>query len=270
MEKIVESGGNMNVQNDLGKTIFADLNRRFEVVSTEGFEEKPCDSDLILALRRAIDEVRRKIENFLGEIAASNGEMGFNVIEEAFPDAVQVISGGRRHGDAKKVSVEEVINAYASEPVRNFMVAFEQDQGISLLRQVEAEVVTVLDTEEIIVPPVSLERNIINNGGEADIDLSLKPRYELCKEVLKEIGLTTNDYIVHVGEVSEEMVRTEPYLQVVIPVLNRMVLICDQHKNRTFVVRGEGRLAELKYRKMDKEMLKNDCEVRTFVWTEKT
>jgi hypothetical protein len=84
------------------------------------------------------------------------------------------------------------------------------------------------------------------------------------------MGVSVNDYVVYEGQVRKEMMRQEPYYQFVIPRLNRMVLVCEQYGNRTFVIKGSGEKVEEKYRKMDKEDLKASREVRHLEWNENT
>lgn len=252
----------------VGERFFAGLNDGFEVFSGNDFERGFNNPDLILDLRRAIEGIRERIQGALRQAAEGNC-VEFNGVVELFPKAVEVIEGIGRHGECVKISAESIMEAYLSEKAKGFMEALAKDQSASLLDQVGGGNETVIETGEIIVPPsLTTDGELMNNGGVNVLDLSLRPKYALCQEVLQEMGITPSDYVVYKGDVSEEMVRTEPYFLFAVPVLNRLILICDQYNNRTFVVRGKGEADVSHYQKVNKEALKSDPQTKGLIWIE--
>ena len=75
------------------------------------------------------------------------------------------------------------------------------------------------------------------NGGTFE-KARFEPRIEEVIEILKKLDLYSDDIILTIGDVSEESMRKVSYVAIDIPRIDRMILVCNQIGQKTFVIRG--------------------------------
>ena len=90
--------------------------------------------------------------------------------------------------------------------------------------------------DETIVPSDNLELGIINGSGSDYVPAALVSREQYLLEVLKELKIEGDCIERWYGKNSPEMMRKESYSLWKIPELEKMVLVCDEEGNRTFVI----------------------------------
>jgi hypothetical protein len=95
---------------------------------------------------------------------------------------------------------------------------------------------TVLD--EVFVPPDPRDLKIGNGNGSAPLEeKALFPRTQLAFEVLQNLGVPIMETVsFYEGRNADNMLRGQSYRSIVVPTLNKTILVCDEEGNRTFVV----------------------------------
>ncbi|MFC1615686.1 hypothetical protein ACFL21_00970 [Patescibacteria group bacterium] len=129
--------------------------------------------------------------------------------------------------------------------------------------------VEVVDLNTIFVPSGNLPNNskdksTVNNSDRIPFDKEVFPKLTLVYEVLNELGII--NIITFRGCNSNVMVRDLSYEMLVLPELNKTILICEELANRTFVCQGILNLPE--FYNSTKEDLKKDPNVCYFYWCE--
>lgn len=62
------------------------------------------------------------------------------------------------------------------------------------------------------------------------------PRFEIMVDFLKKNNISVNDYLCIIGKNDKKMLKKEDYVMFVLPSLNKMVEICDEEGNATYVI----------------------------------
>ena len=113
------------------------------------------------------------------------------------------------------------------------------DSISSRIRRLDNVIARAKSTGEIIVPPDNSENTDILPGLESFEKPGKTPRLKTVLFLLEaEFQLDVSNQsqvIVERGEVNSNMMRKEPYYSIRIPSLNRIVLVCNENGNRTFV-----------------------------------
>lgn len=73
-------------------------------------------------------------------------------------------------------------------------------------------------------------------GSEEGMEKRLIPRFELLVKFLKENGIKNDRYLCYKGENETSMIRSESYIMLVIPDLDKMVFLCDEEGNATYII----------------------------------
>jgi hypothetical protein len=115
-------------------------------------------------------------------------------------------------------------------------LSFEKKQEDGKIESNRPFLINELDG--VILPP---DKSInISEGSEQG--LWQEPRFEerLMEvfQILKEENIFSDDVILTKGKVDSNMMRRESYIVVEIPKINRMILVCDQIGEATFVIYG--------------------------------
>ena len=121
----------------------------------------------------------------------------------------------------------------------------------------------VITLDDVIIPPEPLVQDIVHGNGEY-ISPSLIPREKYLLEVLSNLGLDGSLLQKYSGKNSPNMMRGESYNLWVINKLKKMVLVCDEEGNRTFVINGI--FSHYDYIRKTKPELKNMQNVKHFIW----
>jgi|GEM_PF-2606661 len=116
---------------------------------------------------------------------------------------------------------------------------------------------------DVFVPPRDIGRTAFSGEG-MPLERKILPRVDLTKEVLTSLGVDLTKNKPLEGRVADEMFRESPYLLFVAPELDRMVLVCKERGNATFVIYGVQNPE--KYYAMDKDQLRAQGNVRSFDW----
>lgn len=94
--------------------------------------------------------------------------------------------------------------------------------------------ITLID--EVYVPPDEGEA-IVPKGLKGEIkEKKTHPRLDLACEVLTDLGVVLGDESISEGKNRDNMMRRESYRLIRAPELDRMVLLCDEEGNRSFVI----------------------------------
>ena len=90
------------------------------------------------------------------------------------------------------------------------------------------------------MPPDDLDTIPTRKGeGKERKELKEQPRYQLVEQVLIEMGITRTNCITYQGEVTKDMYRSTPYQLIVIPELNKMIHLCVEKGNQTFIIHND-------------------------------
>jgi hypothetical protein len=119
----------------------------------------------------------------------------------------------------------------------------------------------VEECDEVFVKPDAREDYV----GEAIYnEKNLVPRLAYSLEVLLEKGINLKSCRFLKGAVRSKMMRSTPYYCILIPYLNKTILVCDERRNRTFVL--DGIVNDLEVLTIGKEALKAMDSVAHFRW----
>jgi plasmid maintenance system antidote protein VapI len=124
--------------------------------------------------------------------------------------------------------------------------------------------------ETVFIPPDPQETKIGHgNGTPLEVKESF-PRTLLAFEVLQNLGVPIVETVsFYEGRNTDNMLRSQSYRSIVVPTLNKTILVCDEEGNRTFVVHTAD-MAE-SFIELTKEELKeimNYGMVSDLVWCE--
>jgi|GEM_PF-1817207 len=91
-------------------------------------------------------------------------------------------------------------------------------------------------TDEIITPPNN-EGRLIGSAGESEFESKkIRPRLLTLMYILSnDVGITPEDCVVVQGVVTADMVRKEPYVRVEVPDLSRLIYICNEEENASYI-----------------------------------
>ncbi len=115
--------------------------------------------------------------------------------------------------------------------------------------------INTIEIDTVITPPDKQEMQI----EKCDKNFKEKKtisREKMFVELLKENGKTSNEYFCIQGENEKQMMRGEEYKMFVIPSLRKMVSICDEEGNATFVINEKIEMPE----SFDSEYIKSYLE----------
>ncbi len=88
----------------------------------------------------------------------------------------------------------------------------------------------------VLLPPGA---GTVTIGDETKFEAArFEPRLEEVMSLLKTLGVFSDDVIVTTGDTPEEKMREVSYIAIDIPRLDRMILVCNQVGEATFVIAG--------------------------------
>ncbi len=116
--------------------------------------------------------------------------------------------------------------------------------------------------DDVLVPPDAVDVKM--GDGSEKREVSVFPREALVMESLEQIGVNIATCTIITGEISKNMMRKHSYNAVVVPELDRTILVCDEAENKTFVI-FTAQNAE-KYSLMRKSQLDRDGNVIGLNW----
>lgn len=89
--------------------------------------------------------------------------------------------------------------------------------------------------ETVITPPQS-DRMVEKREGTGDFKKRIFPRLLTLLYIMKhDFGLTTEDVEITQGGVAPKLMRQTPYVRVKIPSLNRVIYVCDEEGNASYI-----------------------------------
>lgn len=195
------------------------------------------------------------ISRALNLVFAQEIPLHLNVIAEALglSPAIQRVRGGIRLQFRKVLAQKLRVQKTA-------VLDIKTPQTVTVLKKKIEEI------REIMVPPDS--GSILPGSGEADFEKKhLIRRKELILELLQEMKI--QDTTLLEGTVDDHMFRKTPYCCFVICEIERLILVCEEEGNQTFVVdtsKNPEKSPKNWYMKT-KSQLKECQEVRELRWT---
>ncbi|MFA6547488.1 MAG: hypothetical protein WCT11_00910 [Candidatus Magasanikbacteria bacterium] len=116
--------------------------------------------------------------------------------------------------------------------VKGFVEELKREKQLEKFNKINLpEATSVHQTGSIILPPDSGE--IITGSGEGIETKKIIPRTQYLMEILSEMGLK---YEIYDGQNTPDMMRSLSYKAFVVEDIHKMVLVCNEEGNATFVV----------------------------------
>ena len=143
-------------------------------------------------------------------------------------------ANGKKHEDA-------ALKYFELEDVEAILRHLEDKASqFAVIGQVIAQ---VNESSEVFVPPDSTPVPQATGSGTGMEKKGKQPKLEnLLFVLMNDFGIDPDDpeavSIVR-GSVNTNMMREEPYYQVTVPELDKVILVCDEYENVTFVFNGE-------------------------------
>ncbi len=162
-------------------------------------------------------------------------------MEEMFENTVSIITEAREiyakeHSEISDVhKIEDsALNEFGFTDVPGIL-----DQLNEIKNIIEKEIPELIKgaTVETITPTEDNEKNhkkIPTGSGNGFHEKETRPRLTmLLYTLIKKCHVSIDQMTMKEGEASKDTMRTEPYISVFIPSLNRFVIVCDEYGNRT-------------------------------------
>ncbi|MDI6603327.1 MAG: hypothetical protein QME57_04475, partial [Patescibacteria group bacterium] len=136
----------------------------------------------------------------------------------------------------KELNIEEEypgkFGVLYTKEIVDFLIPRKIEKGLEIERE---EPSNLFKVGEVLVPP-DPEKSIIERGEESFLEKKSIPRIEILTQLLEENGIPTNRYFCIEGVVNKEMMRKQSYRMFIIPPLEKMLLVCNEEDNATFVI----------------------------------
>lgn len=219
-------------------------------------EEKNAGTMLIELVKRArnSEDNNEKIhyQKLLGNLLRAGSLTKAQILEIGATYSLTPKQILDKHGS---LTIEKVVNA---------LIPTEKKQTAAVETfDIEPKFVEV---DEVILPTPPSSKPF-KPGPEDYREIFKKiPRYKILIKLLEYYRITVERYYIVKGKLPADMVREEQYMMVVIPELKKMVLVCDQVSNGTFVVHYPTEHPEEFYR-LSKEILRLLPMVTEIVWS---
>jgi hypothetical protein len=151
-----------------------------------------------------------------------------------------------------KPFLENINNSQLLENINNSQ-QYIQNQ---IVNTIESQ--TIQQVEQVFVPPDIGELTLISSGENPYISPGIIPRLEYLEEALAALGIDLyNDCLIYRAKNSSKMIRGKSYILIIVPAekvkvilesnnddtsiaKERMILICEEEGNRTFVIEKTG------------------------------
>ncbi|MBY0538691.1 hypothetical protein K2P47_04845 [Patescibacteria group bacterium] len=135
----------------------------------------------------------------------------------------------------------EVVNIQQQEEEALRGLGFEGVEAvldkINTVKKLLTDTITnILETQipDVITPPASGAEIQQGSGNGFEKNTQLIPRLKMLLFILiNDCNVSGDNINVRRGSVSEAMMRSEPYVSVNVPELNRVIIVCDEYGNRT-------------------------------------
>ena len=136
--------------------------------------------------------------------------------------------------------------------------------ALDLVLKEQAPSITKL--KEVFLPPNEGRVRILGQKTGEGKEKQSHPRLELACRLLVKMGVDLTDDSIVEGTNTEEMRRSESYLLIRIPEWDRMILLCEEEGNRTFVIHSNK--DPERYRSMSKNelMALKGIELEELAW----
>ncbi len=190
-------------------------------------------------------EFKTRLDNLLlQEITVEN----INYIADESLDAVIDIAGGCINDYRQNLSPAQQEGIKQLQPAEQEEAAFRHyglgsvpevldmlQEKVDGIHQIDNFLQALPEEDFVVLPPDSSETNLGSGSGEyerAEITPRLKTLLFIANQSL---GIDLKDITVTKGTNTSEMMRQESYVGVEIPELDRLVLVCDEQGNATYV-----------------------------------
>ncbi|MFC1615997.1 hypothetical protein ACFL21_02560 [Patescibacteria group bacterium] len=161
-----------------------------------------------------------------------------------------------------EINIKSVLDGLREEHPE-ITVNFEETENREQRLETLIDKIPLIKLKQTLVPPDEQEMNLGEGTNEFE-KRALIPRTRLALEVLEDLDVELCECKIFVGKNSKNMVRQLSYKMIVVYKLNKLILICDEEDNRTFVIDGTRR--QKKYYCMTKEQLKKNSKVKDLIW----
>ena len=169
------------------------------------------------------------------------------------------------------LSTDEIVEALMISPdeITEIKGGFGIDM-ISVIKRIYQEIgylednIEVYEMDETFIPSGTGDKEI--QGGEGEFkNPQILPRFRLLLETLKGMDLDLESCFFWRGKNDDSMVRKMSYVGILIPSLNKIIFVCDEEGNQTFVIDAKQNIKN--YWSKTKNKLKEMDEVSYFTWT---
>ena len=195
------------------------------------------------------------------------------LIDEIVPTYLVSHTGAQEQGKALE---DKALAYYGLTSVHNILTAI--GQHMMLLQEVEHRLQTMSGFEKEVFVPPNKESSYLVTGSNAGFEKKkLIPRLMTLGYILEhDCGITltdTNAISIVSGDVTSSMMRESPYIRVAIAPLNRIVYLCNEEGNASFVFDQEKVLAhvgtitllDVMEKRRYKEMIAHDGSIGTVI-----
>lgn len=118
------------------------------------------------------------------------------------------------------------------------LLALTQHRLDKVLKETPEQSLLIIETDDVFLPPGKTEPVFDQNETGNNKGKPLEERLRQLIAVLQQNKIFTDDLVAVRGKVTPEMARETSYTIIEIPRINREILVCDQHGEATFVIRG--------------------------------
>lgn len=132
------------------------------------------------------------------------------------------------------LTISQIIDTAHSSQMSFLQRSFETSKKNDVL----SDTVCIQHLSGVILPTKKGVSIVRGENGEGVDARRFEERVVELLDILKTNGIFLDDIIVKSGEIKPNMMRQESYIAIEIPRLSRMVLVCDQVGEATFVVQG--------------------------------
>lgn len=180
----------------------------------------------ILGQQLTLTDINKFIEEIITELVELTGEVTESYAKE---------KGLKLEENSGKNFEDEAFFHYGLEKVSDLLD--KAQEKLEIAQEVSgfvAQNINVVHLEEVITPPEKTKDSLVpGNGGE--FAPNMIPRLETALFILREGGVPLENITLMDGIVTPRMLRQTSYVTVVIPEINRLIQVCDEEGNVSYI-----------------------------------
>ncbi|MEK9129955.1 MAG: hypothetical protein AAB526_00950, partial [Patescibacteria group bacterium] len=168
--------------------------------------------------KKCLDLLKRELEkNELSEDLKSFLIKEFEIPEEYFKEPFDI---------------EKILSCLILKPEKNTITT---ELNESKEKKEKSQQIYIIKIDTVITPPDTQEMQITEQDGSFK-EKQIINREGMLIKLLEENNMASDEYFCAQGKTGKQMMRKEEYKMFVIPSLGKMVLICNEEGNVTFVI----------------------------------